>query len=253
MFFPDKNVAKTALRAGIPIRIGTSHRLYHWLYCNKLPSFSRKNSELHEAQLNLKLLKPFGIDTIQTVEQLSQLPLFNKIPEPDEMTRSLIDYNRINVIFHPHSKGSAREWPIDHYIELCNLLSHDTYHIIFCGTQSEAQLYKPFLKKIHRPFSDAGGTLSLSQYISLISKCQALVAASTGPLHIAAATGIHAFGIYPPIRPMHAGRWAPLGKHIHILTKENSCSLCRKSTHCQCMEDILPEMVKSEIEHAFAQ
>jgi len=104
---------------------------------------------------------------------------------------------------------------------------------------------------VRRSFRDVGGMLSLDQYIALIAHCQGLIAASTGPLHIAAATGTHAFGIYPPIRPMHSGRWAPIGKNVHVLTKATVCSSCRKSMYCQCMADILPEMVFAEIESAF--
>ena len=45
----------------IPLRIGTTNRLYHWVTCNELVKLSRKKSDLHEAQLNLKLLSPFDI------------------------------------------------------------------------------------------------------------------------------------------------------------------------------------------------
>ncbi|MCX6244488.1 MAG: hypothetical protein NTU98_07245 [Bacteroidetes bacterium] len=59
--FPDKEIQIIAKKAKIPIRISTSHRWYSWLYCNKLVHYSRKKSNLHESQLNLKLLEPLGI------------------------------------------------------------------------------------------------------------------------------------------------------------------------------------------------
>jgi heptosyltransferase-3 len=59
--FPKKKIARFAKKAGIRNRIGTTNRLYHWFTCNKLLGLSRKNSHLHETQLNIKLLKPFGI------------------------------------------------------------------------------------------------------------------------------------------------------------------------------------------------
>jgi ADP-heptose:LPS heptosyltransferase len=49
-----------------------------------------------------------------------------------------------------------------------------------------------------------------------------LVAASTGPLHIASAVGIHAIGLYPSKRPMHPGRWMPLGGNASYLEDGNS-------------------------------
>lgn len=246
--FPNKHIARDAFKAGIPLRIGTSHRLWHLLYCNKLLSFSRKNSELHEAQLNLKLISPFGFSNECSLDRLSELPLFDCVPEVDETVFGYIDKKRITLIFHPHSHGSAREWPLEYFVELCNLLDEKKYHIVFCGTSQEAVVYRSALKNIKREYSDAGGVLSLNQYISLISCSQGLVSASTGPLHIAAACGIHAVGIYPPIRPMHSGRWSPLGKHVHVLSVAKECSDCRTDGNCGCMKEILPLAVLDVIE-----
>jgi heptosyltransferase III len=36
-------------------------------------------------------------------------------------------------------------------------------------------------------------------------------------LHIAAALGIRSIGLYTPQRPMHPGRWAPLGRDTRVL------------------------------------
>ena len=37
--FPSKQIVKLAKKAMIPIRIATSHRIYNWLYSNKLIKF----------------------------------------------------------------------------------------------------------------------------------------------------------------------------------------------------------------------
>ena len=71
--FPVKEIQKLAKTVKIPLRIGTSHRWYSWLYCNKLIHYSRKKSNLHEAQLNLKLLEPLGI---RKEFPLSEIPSF---------------------------------------------------------------------------------------------------------------------------------------------------------------------------------
>ena len=69
--FPNKEIQKAAKKAKIPLRIGTSHRWYSWLYCNKLVHYSRKNSDLHESQLNLKLLEPLGIRRNFSLQEIS--------------------------------------------------------------------------------------------------------------------------------------------------------------------------------------
>ncbi|MBC8084253.1 MAG: glycosyl transferase family 9, partial [Hymenobacter sp.] len=56
--FPNRLLARLARLAGIPVRIGTRNRAFHWLTCNRLVALSRRHSPLHEAQLNLQLLLP---------------------------------------------------------------------------------------------------------------------------------------------------------------------------------------------------
>jgi len=73
------------------------------------------------------------------------------------------------------------------------------------------------------------------------------VAASTGPLHLAAALGIKAIGIYPPIRPMHPERWAPIGEKATFLVKDKECDECRKQGPCHCMQEILPDKILKQI------
>jgi hypothetical protein len=54
--FPRPQIARAARH--IPIRIGTYSRGYHWWTCNRLVRLHRKNSSLHEIELNLALLQP---------------------------------------------------------------------------------------------------------------------------------------------------------------------------------------------------
>lgn len=82
--------------------------------------------------------------------------------------------------------------------------------------------------------------------ISFIAQIDGVLAASTGPLHIAAALGKHAIGLYAPMRPIHPGRWAPLGKKATFLVKEKYCSKCRNSNRCECIESITAEEVKEQ-------
>ena len=43
---PDLDIAKICYKAGIKTRIGTSHRLLHWLFCNTLVPLKRKKLTL---------------------------------------------------------------------------------------------------------------------------------------------------------------------------------------------------------------
>ncbi len=246
--FPKKEIAKLAKKAGIKNRIGTTNRLYHWFTCNKLLRFSRKNSQLHEAQLNVKLLKPFGIEKEFNLQELAAFYGFeSKIPV-SEYILSLIDKQKFNLILHPKSKGSAREWGLENFAKLIEILPKEKYKIFITGTEAEANLMKTEILNKYMNIIDLTGKLSLAEFISFISISDGLIAASTGPLHIAAALEKVAIGIYPPIKPMHPGRWMPIGKNATYLVSEIYCEDCRKTNDCKCMREISPEMVFSKLE-----
>lgn len=238
--FPNKAIAKLAKKAGVPNRVGTSHRTFHWLTCNKKLSFSRKKSDLHEAQLNFKLLAPLGL---AEEPELSLLPFLYGMKAKETDLPILPDSNKISVVLHPKSKGSAREWGLDNFGRLIDLLPQDRYTIYISGTADDKKLMETWLQKNSEKVVDITGKLSLEQFVYFISKCSALVAASTGPLHIAAALGKKAIGLYPPIKPMHPGRWKPIGKQAEVLVKAKDCEACRETSECACMLSIKPEEV----------
>ena len=68
--------------------------------------------------------------------------------------------------------------------------------------------------------TDVTGKFDLESFIGFIEKCDGLVACSTGPLHIASSAGIKCIGLYPSKRPMHAGRWCPIGGESTFISEE---------------------------------
>ncbi len=239
--FPHKEVARWAKQAGIPRRIGTSHRLWHWTTCNERLDFSRKNSDLHEAQLNFKLLAPFGIAVPSDVRSL--IPLIGlHLPEPDATVLDQLRTDRLNIILHP-LKVTGAAWGLENFGKLIRFLDPDRYHVLLTGTQAEAEVYRKALPIDLAHVTDTGGKLTLTQLMALIGKADALVAASTGPLHIAAAAGIRTIGLFNMKRPLHPGRWAPLGADAHVLVQDTGCPRCAKGEECDCITRIPPGRV----------
>lgn len=222
--FPRKEVLWLAKRAGIPMRIATGRRIHTLTKCNKLVFFTRKGSPLHEAQLNLKLLKPLGIDKEYTLEELAELYAFTRIDSAAEQRVSafLSPYSagKKKVVLHPLSKGSAAEWSLENYHRLTTLLPKEQYDIFITGTKEEGEKIQSIHSITGEHVHDVTGEFSLSELIAFIDHCDAIVAASTGPLHIAAALGKKAIGLYSPKRPIHPGRWAPLGKDAHVIVAD---------------------------------
>ncbi|MEO9533448.1 MAG: glycosyltransferase family 9 protein [Crocinitomicaceae bacterium] len=217
--FPRKEIARLAKKANIPVRIGTAHRAFHIMSCNKLVNFSRKRSDLHESQLNTKLLSPLGIKKNFSLNQLNEYLDFSKLPDLDASLEKLLLSDKKKVILHPKSQGSAVEWGVDNFMKLATSLDSNTYDVFITGTEKEAAFFRDKLPVQDNIF-DLSGKMSLDDLIAFISKSDSLVAASTGPLHIAGVCNIQAIGLFQEKKPIHSGRWQPLGKQVVILTSE---------------------------------
>ena len=159
---PESYLAERAKKLNIPIRIGTANRLYHWFTCNRLVPLTRKRSNLHEAQLNLKLLKPFGIKNLFSYKEIwEHYALENLEPLAPEYL-ALIDNTRYNLILHPLSRGSAPEWGIENYISLVQLLDLSKYNILVSGTEPEREKLQPLFTVLGDKVIDITGKIPLS-------------------------------------------------------------------------------------------
>lgn len=232
--FPNKEIASLAKKAKVPIRIGTSHRSYHLLTCNYRPNFTRKRSDKHEAQLNFELLKPF-VEVTPTLEDIKAL---SKDFQPQEVALPEFLTGVTNyIILHPKSQGSALEWPIDNYMELAKTLASNGFSLVFTGTDKEGVQFRGHIPT-HANIIDSTGKLTLLELMNLIRGAKGFVACSTGPLHVAAYLGVHTVGMYSPKRPIHPGRWMPIGENAKALVFDENCSDCGKGQECKCIEQI---------------
>jgi len=251
--FPNKTLAYLAQKARIPVRIGTRNRWPHWLTCNRLVALSRRHSPLHEAQLNLQLLQPLGLTqapSLPEIAALVRLQATEPLAEPWQQRLAQCQPGQLNVILHPRSRGSAREWGLANFGQLARLLHQAGHRVFVTGTAAEGAELTDWLAQ-HAAFltADLTGQLSLPQFLAFIAAADGLVAGSTGPLHLAAALGRHALGLYPPIRPMHPGRWAPLGPHTEYLVFDKpNCADCRtQPAACTCIRAIEPAAAAARV------
>jgi heptosyltransferase-3 len=251
--FPNKLLARTAQKAGIPIRIGTRNRWIHWLTCNRLVALSRRHSPLHEAQLNLKLLEPLGLHqelALADITPLVRLRVTTALRPALQQLLAERTTGQLNIVLHPRSRGSAREWGLEHFGTLTRLLHQAGHRVFITGTAAEGEELAAWLQE-HAALlaGNLTGQLTLAELLAFIANADGLVAASTGPLHLAAALGRHALGLFPPMRPAHPGRWAPLGPNAEYLVFERpDCSECRQlPAACTCIKAIAPIEVAGRI------
>ncbi|EHQ28259.1 glycosyltransferase family 9 protein [Mucilaginibacter paludis] len=221
--FNKSKIAKLAKRAGIPIRIGNTSNNSHFIYCNKLIRLSRGNSHLHEAQQMFLFLQPLGFTHIPTIGTLASYYKDFYKPAAElstELSAHLLP-GKFNLIVHTMSNGHGREWEMDKYAELINQLPLDKFNIIISGSPKEAEILNDWVKKLPPEVINLSGKMTLSQFMTFIYKADGLLASGTGPLHIAAASGIHALGLFPVSKSINALRWAPLGKKAEHIESDS--------------------------------
>lgn len=239
--FPNKQLARCAKRIGIPSRIGTSHRFYHWWTCNIRPSFSRAKSDLHEAQLNVQLLSAIGIEANMSLDALSQSTYLQPSLSQQENVRPWLDPNRFSLVLHPLSNANGREWPLQNYVALCQRLESERYQILLNGVDAERDRLKPLMELI--PDNQQLFSLSLADKVALFAQCDGMVVGSTGPLHIAAAVGMPVLGLFPPKQTMDPKRWQPVGPKARYLVHDVDCQQVCSNTSCACMQALTVDQV----------
>lgn len=241
--FPKKEIARLAKMAKIPSRIGTSHRGYHIMTCNHRINFTRKSSSFHEAQLNFHLVRPLGFHELPSFDELNEdLSYFKPTVDLKDVR---LNTKRKKVILHAKSQGSAVEWPIEKYAALADQLVEAGCDVFFTGTEKEGALIRPNMKWSEH-IIDTTGAFTLDELISFINQVDFLVACSTGPLHIAGILNKNCIGLFTPKRPMHPGRWRPLGLNSQTITSKEVCG-CKSKESCKCLADISVDSVFHQI------
>ncbi|MBK7816470.1 MAG: hypothetical protein IPJ60_02290 [Sphingobacteriaceae bacterium] len=108
-----------------------------------LIKLSRKNSELHESQLNMKLLSFLNIETNIDLKVIQECYGFSRVkPLGNELFVNLLDKQRTKVILHPKSKGSAKEWGLTNFSKLIQQLPKDKFQIFISGTKEDGCNWK---------------------------------------------------------------------------------------------------------------
>ncbi|MDZ4716481.1 MAG: glycosyltransferase family 9 protein [Cytophagales bacterium] len=245
--YPDRQIARLAKKIGIKKRVATAHRWFNWLYCNYRVDFSRLRSRSHESQLNFKLLSPFKIFWDFDIKEMAKL--YGLVPAIHHHNGSFSS-QYFNLIIHPKSKGSAREWNLENFLELTKALPQEKFRIFVTGLKGEGDIMRQEQPELFRlpHVTDMTGKLNLDELMSFVSQADGLVACSTGVLHLAAALGRYSLGLYSPMKPIHPGRWMPIGTKASYLVINKNCNDCKRRKECACVNEITVSQVKQRLD-----
>jgi ADP-heptose:LPS heptosyltransferase len=208
-------VAFALLLARIPVRLGPYSKWYSFLAYNRGVRQRRSQVEMHEADYNLQLLRPLGIQVgSRTVATQAAISAEARADVDRWLAAERVDPKvRSWVAIHPGMGGSALNWPEAHYEGLVSALLADGAGVVMTGGPGEQEILDRFRARFdsHPAFRIYGGRTApdVQRLAALYAQMQLVVAPSTGPLHLAVAVGRHVLTFYPPIRVQSAKRWGP--------------------------------------------
>ena len=251
--YPRFRLALMMWFAGIPVRVGTGYRWYSFLF-NRRVYEHRKDAKRHELEYNLNLLSAIGYsvnsETLKPVLDVNSESL--KYVKNVLVSNGIADNNRF-VILHPGSGGSARDWSAKNFGLLAKRLSQlPEIKVVVTGSKNERELVEQVRSFAGDSVIPLVGLFNLKEYSALTKLSAVFVSNSTGPIHVAAATGTPIVGLYPQVTALSAKRWGPYTEKKTVFTPLNKPSDCNKCVAgqqdiCECMETICVDDVYTAV------
>jgi heptosyltransferase-2 len=158
------------------------------------------------------------------------------------------------VAFAPGAVGSSKRWPVAHYAALAGRLIADGGQIWVIGGPGEREIAAEIARSCQHQIRDLTGP-DLRNAILALAAADVAVSNDSGLLHVAAALGTPAIGIFGPTSAWH---WAPLNPIAAVIETRTSlpCRPCHKPVcrlgHHRCMREIPVEQVLVAARNALA-
>lgn len=235
----------------IPLRGGVKSRWYSFLFLNRGIRQKRSLSQKNELDYNLDLVQ----SVLQIKSQENTPPL--RI-EADQNTSKTFAHRfglvpLSYVIIHPGMGGSAENWPLEKWETLIRKAVLK-FSVVITGTSIDESWLFPLKKKLADlpQIHWLDEKLNANELLSAMKGASAVVAPSTGVVHLAASLGVKTIGIYSPVRVQAPKRWGPLGPQVSVHVPQVSCPghfKCHMQ-ECQyynCMDQISVESVLAQI------
>lgn len=234
--------------ARVPVRVGAKSSLWSLLFLNRAIKQKRSQVKMSEFAYNQKLLEQ-GLSISERSQLKPTMLKANSNLQRDYLAQKY-------YVVHAGMGGSALNWPQENYIQLIKRLDEENNTIVLTGTEADRPLISQILDAVEKfrlknVYIEVG-KLSGSELLAVLQNAQAVLAPSTGVLHLAASLGAKCIGLYPPIRVQSIKRWGAYGERALNIAPEVDCP---ESFHCRgkacqfypCMESIAPEKVLGEM------
>ncbi|HBW83476.1 MAG TPA: hypothetical protein DEF79_05490 [Gammaproteobacteria bacterium] len=223
--------------SGCPIRVGPVMKRAGLFY-----------TEIRDLNYQNHRFNAFGEIVADFVDEhipATQLPFRVDRAELDVLRILVPDWqNKALVAIHPGASVSYKLWSQENFAQLASQLQKSGFQVVWVGAgDMDAQIITAIQQAVETDESvNLCNCLSFPELIALYQRCRFFIGNDSGPMHLAAASGVPVFALFGP---SDKSIWAPLGEHSHLLSG-NLC-LLDDCIHCRlnhrCMESLHPKAV----------
>ncbi len=199
----------------------------------------RREGRGHVIDKNLSLLEPLGIHAVGG--RHFPLPRSREVAVRVDQGLAGVDCSRL-VVLNPGGGWASKLWPAERFGALASALRALGFVPLVSWGPGEQDL-------ADRVVAASDGTArrsfptSLLDYVELVRRARIVVAADTGPLHLACAVGTPVVALFGPTDP---GRNGPFDSLDLVIRKTPACAPCYSRT-CVRHAGIMNEIGETEV------
>ncbi|HSF18370.1 MAG TPA: glycosyltransferase family 9 protein [Vicinamibacteria bacterium] len=170
-----------------------------------------------------------------------------------ELPRPLVG---IHMGYGPRGKKRRQSerlkgWPLAHFVELCQTLSHRGSSLVFTGSSEDRRDVGRVTSRLSgASFANLAGRTSVCELAALISRLDLFVSVDSGPAHLAAAVATPLVVLWGPaileqVRPISSRSPVVVLRHPVPCAPCYETPLMKTCRQNVCMESITPDEVAS--------
>ena len=243
--------------SGARERIGYEVRGRAWMYTRRVER-PRSLRARHSVENQWDLLRVLDIDqpdrTRDAVEMTADASAVRYVGARLAEAQ-VADADRI-VVIHVSAGNPFRRWPIDHFVTLTtSLAGHPGIRVVLSSGPSDREAAGEIRARARAQIGPKAGEaildcgeFSLAELRALTDRASLFIGGDSGPLHIAATSGVPIVALYGPTLPQRSEPWR--GPQFHSLAVDAGPLPCRPCDQrvCapgdfRCLTGIAPERV----------
>ena len=203
--------------SGAPDRVGYEVVGRSWMYTRRIAR-PRELRPRHSVENQWDLLAPLGVAPPDRSAYPMEMPADAGADASvaDRLTRAGVAGHDRLVVLHVSAGNPFRRWPAEHFVDLAAALAggDSRRRIIITSGPSERDAASQVIAEAQARLGAGAahqvpscGEFSLAELRALLDRAVLYVGGDSGPLHVAATTGVPIVGLYGPTLPIRSAPW----------------------------------------------